>query len=93
MVDPDDELTDVRMPASGTDGHVTLLIAEHLAAARQTGSVSASCTRSSARWPSEYRAYWRRSTPIRVPRSARCSTRWRRCARCAWSRRPATTRV
>lgn len=32
MVDPEDELTDVRMPEVGTDGHVALLIAEHLAA-------------------------------------------------------------
>ncbi len=31
MVDPDDDLTDVRMPDTGTDGHVTLLLAEHLA--------------------------------------------------------------
>lgn len=30
MVDPFDDLTDVRMPEIGTDGHVTLLIAEHL---------------------------------------------------------------
>jgi uncharacterized protein (TIGR02678 family) len=30
MVDPDDELTDVRMPEQRTDGHVTLLIAEYL---------------------------------------------------------------
>ncbi|MFF4606018.1 TIGR02678 family protein [Streptomyces sp. NPDC001339] len=33
MVDPDDELTDLRMPEQGTDGHVTLLIATHLAEA------------------------------------------------------------
>ncbi|MFJ3973859.1 TIGR02678 family protein [Streptomyces sp. NPDC090021] len=33
MVDPDDDLTDIRMPESGTHGHVTLLLAEHLAAA------------------------------------------------------------
>ena len=32
MVDPHDDLTDVRMPESGTDGHATLLLAEHLAA-------------------------------------------------------------
>lgn len=32
MVDPDDYLTDVRMPEVGTDGHVALLITEHLAA-------------------------------------------------------------
>jgi uncharacterized protein (TIGR02678 family) len=31
MVDPDDELTDVRMPEQRTDGHVTMLIAEYLA--------------------------------------------------------------
>ncbi|MFK0294998.1 TIGR02678 family protein [Streptomyces sp. NPDC090442] len=33
MVDPLDDLTDVRMPEQGTHGHVTLLLAEHLAAA------------------------------------------------------------
>lgn len=32
MIDPDDDLTDVRMPEQGTHGHVTLLLAEHLAA-------------------------------------------------------------
>jgi uncharacterized protein (TIGR02678 family) len=37
MVDPEDDLTDVRMPDTGTDGHVTLLLAEHLArGARET---------------------------------------------------------
>lgn len=30
LVDPDGELTDVSMPAEGTDAHVTLLVAEHL---------------------------------------------------------------
>jgi uncharacterized protein (TIGR02678 family) len=33
MVDPQDDLTDVRMPETGTEGHATLLLAEHLAAA------------------------------------------------------------
>ncbi|WP_435108642.1 TIGR02678 family protein [Nocardiopsis synnemataformans] len=33
MVDPDDALTDLRMPEQGTPGHATLLLAEHLAAA------------------------------------------------------------
>jgi uncharacterized protein (TIGR02678 family) len=32
MVDPQDDLTDVRMPETGTEGHATLLLAEHLAA-------------------------------------------------------------
>ena len=31
MVDPDDTLTDIRMPEQGTDGHVTLLIATKIA--------------------------------------------------------------
>ena len=31
LVDPDDDLTDLRMPDKGTNGHVTLLIAEHIA--------------------------------------------------------------
>ncbi|MGY4924619.1 TIGR02678 family protein [Streptomyces sp. 900105755] len=33
MVDPLDDLTDVRMPEQGTHGHVTLLLAQHLARA------------------------------------------------------------
>lgn len=39
MVDPDDWLTDVRMPEQRTDGHVTLLVAEFLAA-RETATVA-----------------------------------------------------
>ena len=31
MVDPEDDLTDVRLPEPGTEGHLTLLLAEHLA--------------------------------------------------------------
>lgn len=33
MVDPEDDLTDVRMPEQGTQGHITLLLAEYLARA------------------------------------------------------------
>ncbi|HEY1620730.1 MAG TPA: TIGR02678 family protein [Streptosporangiaceae bacterium] len=36
MVDPEDELTDVRMPEQRTDGHATLLVAEYLAGREQT---------------------------------------------------------
>jgi len=32
MIDLDDQVTDIRMPEKGTDGHVTLLMAEYLAA-------------------------------------------------------------
>lgn len=37
MVDPFDDLTDVRMPEVGTDGHVTLLVAEWLS--RRVGAL------------------------------------------------------
>ncbi len=40
MVDPDDDLTDVRMPDTGTDGHVTLLLAEYLASRLGEGPVA-----------------------------------------------------
>jgi uncharacterized protein (TIGR02678 family) len=35
LVDPDSELTDARMPAAGTKAHVTLLVAEYVAAAER----------------------------------------------------------
>ncbi|MBR7824712.1 TIGR02678 family protein [Actinospica sp. MGRD01-02] len=60
MVDPDDELTDVRMPEQGTEGHVTLLIAAHLA--EQGGAASrfelARLVRALA---AEHGKYWRKS--------------------------------
>nr|WP_245594423.1 TIGR02678 family protein [Actinospica robiniae] len=37
MVDPEDQLTDVRMPEQGTDGHITLLVATRLADAAARG--------------------------------------------------------
>jgi len=62
MVDPHDDLTDIRMPESGTDGHATLLVAEHLAHGaghpspieRLHGYVREQAVR--------HRAYWRRDT-------------------------------
>lgn len=38
MVDPEDQLTDVRMPEQGTDGHITLLIATRLAEAAEAAA-------------------------------------------------------
>jgi uncharacterized protein (TIGR02678 family) len=58
MVDPLDDLTDVRMPESGTDGHVTLLLAEHLTAAGPTPLPRLHVfVRDAAR---KHAAYWRR---------------------------------
>jgi uncharacterized protein (TIGR02678 family) len=60
MVDPDDELTDVRMPEQGTEGHVTLLIAARLATAARPQSVF-ELTRLVRQLAIENRAYWRKS--------------------------------
>ncbi|MEO3888456.1 TIGR02678 family protein [Nonomuraea sp. B5E05] len=58
MVDPDDELTDVRMPEQRTDGHVTLLVAEQLAAhGEQTMEELKSFVRRAAR---EHASFWRK---------------------------------
>jgi uncharacterized protein (TIGR02678 family) len=61
MVDPDDDLTDVRMPDVGTDGHVTLLLAEHLARRASLLVSEADLHRLVRRLAEEHRAYWRRS--------------------------------
>ncbi len=65
MVDPRDELTDVRMPEIGTDGHVALLITEYLAARPQDDGSGCPTTELHAlvrRLANEHQAYWRRST-------------------------------
>jgi len=58
MVDPEDELTDVRMPEQRTDGHVTLLVAEHLARREQAtrGELRAFVRHAAA----EHATYWRK---------------------------------
>lgn len=59
MVDPDDELTDVRMPEQHTDGHVTLLVAEHLAGAQ--GPVGRDELRAFVRRAAvRYASFWRK---------------------------------
>jgi uncharacterized protein (TIGR02678 family) len=58
MVDPDDELTDVRMPEQRTDGHLTLLVAEYLARREQAtvDELRAFVRRAAA----EHATYWRK---------------------------------
>lgn len=60
MVDPEDQLTDVRMPAQGMQSHLTLLLAEHIAAAGHGVRVSDlhALTR---RLAVAHKAYWRKS--------------------------------
>jgi uncharacterized protein (TIGR02678 family) len=61
MVDRRDELTDVRMPEIGTDGHVALLITEELAAQDREVAIGElhALVRHLAH---EHRSYWRKST-------------------------------
>lgn len=61
MVDPDDDLTDVRMPESGTEGHATLLIAEYLAARTGEPVPVADLRAHTRELAAAHRAYWRRS--------------------------------
>jgi uncharacterized protein (TIGR02678 family) len=64
LVDPRDELTDLRMPEVGTDGHVALLITEHLAARGDDGHGCPTTELQALvrRLANEHKAYWRRST-------------------------------
>lgn len=66
MVDVREELTDVKMPEVGTDGHVTLLITEHLATRGDACTVE-ELHALVRRLAEEHRSYWRRST--REPRA------------------------
>lgn len=61
MVDPFDDLTDVRMPESGTEGHATLLLAEYLAQ-RANEAVPLDELHENIRQRAiEHRTYWRRN--------------------------------
>lgn len=60
LVDPDDQLTDVRMPEQGTDGHATLLLAEQLAT---SGAADvATLRRRVKRLAKDNATYWRKTT-------------------------------
>ncbi len=62
MVDPDNRLTDQRMPSEGTDGHATLLVAAHLAEQPSDMVVPmATLAERIAAWRPEYRRYWRKA--------------------------------
>jgi len=65
MVDPTGEATDIGMPEEGTDGHVTLLLAEHLAARMRDHPgepvAVAELERRTAALAAQHRTYWRKS--------------------------------
>lgn len=59
MVDFDDDLSDVRMPEKGTEGHVTLLIAEYLARSGGTEHDVDSLVAAVRDWAPAFAKYWR----------------------------------
>jgi uncharacterized protein (TIGR02678 family) len=63
MVDDGGDLSDVRLPSEGTEGHATLLLAEYLAARVDTGdSIALEPLQQKMReWIERYRKYWRKS--------------------------------
>ena len=61
MVDPFDDLTDVRMPESGTEGHATLLLAEHLARHGDRAVPIEDLYEYIRRQAMQHRSYWRRN--------------------------------
>lgn len=66
LVDEDGELTDVAMPAEGTDAHATLLVAEHLAARLRAGDAARPVNEADiatflAGVRERYGRYWRKS--------------------------------
>jgi uncharacterized protein (TIGR02678 family) len=69
MVDEADDLTDLGLPEEGTEGHLTLLLAEYLAErARRDGPVPvapASLHRRVAHLVAEHRAHWRKDVAER----------------------------
>jgi len=64
LLDDRGDLTDLRMPEEGTDGHLTLLLAEHLAGAlRDRPGVAvphAELERHTAELAGRYASYWRK---------------------------------
>jgi uncharacterized protein (TIGR02678 family) len=65
MVDDMGDMTDIGLPEEGTEGHLTLLIAEYLAshARREPGAavLESDLCRQTARLVAKHRAHWRKS--------------------------------
>lgn len=64
MVDPADDLTDLRMPEDGTDGHVALLVAERLLDADPDAVPVRVLHAMVASQASRYAAYWRKDARL-----------------------------
>ena len=62
LVDPTGEATDLAMPEEGTDGHATLLLAEHLANRQGERVAIGELEALMARLVVQHRGHWRKST-------------------------------
>ena len=60
MVDPQADLSDEHMPAEGTEGHATLLLAEYLAT-RAGGASRTELEAQMREWVNTYQGYWKKS--------------------------------
>ena len=61
LVDPEGELTDEKLPAEGTEGHLALLMAERLADIGPEGVTLEETEAWILPWQTDYRRYWRKS--------------------------------
>jgi uncharacterized protein (TIGR02678 family) len=64
LLDPTKDATDMGMPEEGTEGHATLLLAEHLSAKLRDGAAAVtveSAERHMRRLIGEHKAHWRKS--------------------------------
>lgn len=59
MIDLDDDLTDLRMPEKGTDGHVALILAEFLTGSDSTEVSTEALESHLLSVSDEYRSFWR----------------------------------
>lgn len=61
LVDPDGELTDEKIPAEGTEGHLALLVAERLASVGPDVVSLDDVEAWIQGWQGDYRRYWRKA--------------------------------
>ncbi|QFU01554.1 hypothetical protein FIU83_07875 [Halomonas sp. THAF5a] len=61
LVDPDGELTDEKIPAEGTEGHLALLMAERLASVGAEGVSLDEAETWVQGWQHDFRRYWRKA--------------------------------
>jgi uncharacterized protein (TIGR02678 family) len=78
LLDPTGDATDLRMPEEGTDGHATLLLAQHLAGQLQAGGPTPisldELHQKMASWALEHSSHWRRGTRDQGAEVALCGT-------------------